>query len=228
MDIKRSDGGKLSLIEQFILLELFTQQYSPIPYTNEQLKAINKKTGMLELHASFKRRDDEKVDEDMPHVEYDDIVFSFDMNELNLDNSAVDIWHRIQHDLYFNIYREKLKVQISEIIGTSWEELSLVPWYNGLSHVILSWKHLNENHHLVQENYAVHSPQYYGYQFEDKNEGDIAQLMVFWMLAVERFGEYGTSPRSGWILLENWDKFCEWCDAICYNDIMNTLECIYE
>ncbi len=41
------------------------------------------------------------------------------------------------------------------------------------------------------------------------------QLQVIWMIAVSLFGNYGTSPRSGWIESNRYKDFCEWIDKIC-------------
>ena len=223
-EIKRGDGGALSLTEQFILLELFTTQGRPTPYSEEELKKTlgGDNPGMLELHASFKRRDDEDVD-DIPCIEYDDVVFVIDAHGFNLNTDADGIWDQIL-DSYFSIDRLMMREHLSNIIGSDWKELSIVPFYNCLSPAILSWKDLNKNPDNV---HIVPHPTDYNYKYCGNNTCYIEQLEVFWMIAVNKFGEYGTSPRTGWIMSENWDKFCMWCDAVCHSDIICAMECLY-
>lgn len=69
------------------------------------------------------------------------------------------------------------------------DALDRVTWYNGLAEVVLSWKELP-----VTMNFLGHS------QMEKPDYiCTNPQLEVIWMIAVSLFGDYGTSPRSGWI-----------------------------
>ena len=43
---------------------------------------------------------------------------------------------------------------------------------------------------------------------------DYGQLEIIWMFLVLLFGEYGTSPRSGWIDEDNFDELKEFIDEI--------------
>jgi len=70
--------------------------------------------------------------------------------------------------------------------------LDSITWYNGLAPVVFSWIELKDN------GYSIGCPKNYGAP-GDWSESDISQLQVFWMFAVEMFGECGTSPRFGWI-----------------------------
>lgn len=65
------------------------------------------------------------------------------------------------------------------------EALETVIWYNGYYGIIQDW--------IDKGDAAVKSGNYP--QILDKNE----QLEVIWMICVSMFGDYGTSPRSGWI-----------------------------
>ena len=89
------------------------------------------------------------------------------------------------------------------------DALDSVTWYNGLASEILKWK---EDGYLKQyEDYSL------SWKWEDFISHDIEtrnQLQVFWMICVELFGECGTSPRTGWILLENKEAFHKFIDAI--------------
>lgn len=72
------------------------------------------------------------------------------------------------------------------------DALDSITWYNGLAPVVFSWIELKDN------GYSIGCPNNYGAP-GDWSEKAINQLQVFWMLAVDMFGEYGTSPRFGWI-----------------------------
>jgi hypothetical protein len=86
--------------------------------------------------------------------------------------------------------------------------LNSVLWYNGLWRIVQSWKNLKP------DKYFVDCPPHYG--LEEPCDGkDEAQLQVFWIMAVTLFGDYGTSPRYGWIDKKRWSDFCQWIDNIC-------------
>ena len=73
--------------------------------------------------------------------------------------------------------------------------------YNGISEIILSWLDLKP-----QENTQyIYPPTNYGASYAGSYYD---QLQIFWMLAVIFFGDYGTSPRYGWI--ENVEGFHAW------------------
>ena len=91
--------------------------------------------------------------------------------------------------------------------------LDSVTWYNGLGEIVSSWINLQpEKTHgciVPLPTYGVNVA-----DFEDRRDAAyiIAQLQVIWMIAVMLFGDYGTSPRFGWI--ENIDGFREWIKKI--------------
>ena len=83
--------------------------------------------------------------------------------------------------------------------------LDSVTWYNGLAEYVMKWK--------------TDCPRVNGTIWRDETYccGEIDsviydQLQVIWMICVELFGDYGTSPRSGWI--EDVDGFCKFIDDI--------------
>lgn len=78
--------------------------------------------------------------------------------------------------------------------------------YNGLSRYIQEWKNIPENPHGSYS--SIYSEQAEG------NSTIYDQLQIFWMIAVCLFGDYGTSPRFGWIEKENLGAFHEWIDEI--------------
>lgn len=79
-----------------------------------------------------------------------------------------------------------------------------VVYYNGLGESVYPWKDMKPD-------------DYTGYirpDYRDKGYDDslTTQLEVIWMIAVMLYGEYGTSPRSGWI--EDIAGFRNFIDAI--------------
>ena len=91
--------------------------------------------------------------------------------------------------------------------------LDSVTWYNGLAPIIWKWKELPVNVYdfglrqiVCPEDYA--SGDEYGEVFH--------QLQVIWMICVVLFGEYGTSPRYGWI--EDIEGFYKFIDDITYSE----------
>ena len=85
--------------------------------------------------------------------------------------------------------------------------LDSVTWYNGLAEYVFKWFMLSVSGNaphvriLNQDNYCA------GNDYEA-----VEQLQILWMMGVLMYGNYGTSPRYGWI--ENIDGFRRWCLAI--------------
>jgi hypothetical protein len=82
--------------------------------------------------------------------------------------------------------------------------IEAVVWYNGLGEFILPWRDKKP------DDYSGYiTPDYRDKEYD---EGLVTQLEVIWMIAVMLYGNYGTSPRSGWI--ENIDGFKKFIDTI--------------
>ena len=75
------------------------------------------------------------------------------------------------------------------------DALDSVTWYNGHAEEIMAWKD------LPKDSFGVAYP-----------EIDDPQIEVIWMICCVLFGDYGTSPRSGWIT--DVMGFHEFIDAI--------------
>lgn len=85
--------------------------------------------------------------------------------------------------------------------------LSSVTWYNGLAEEIIKWKepgYFDEEYGRLSWNWD-----YFRSEFDMSMR---EQIEVIWMICVCLFGDYGTSPRSGWI--ENKEEFYRFVDAI--------------
>ena len=72
-------------------------------------------------------------------------------------------------------------------------------WYNGygdeFDRIIryLKTQRLSSKH-------AISRPQFI------KTDRSTPELELFWMILVEMYGDYGTSPRSGWIYVDKVDE----------------------
>lgn len=85
----------------------------------------------------------------------------------------------------------KNKIEVEDLL----DALDSVTWYNGFAEEIMRWKD------LPYSNYGIIYP-----IIEDP------QIEVIWMICCVLFGDYGTSPRSGWIT--DREGFYEFIDAI--------------
>lgn len=87
------------------------------------------------------------------------------------------------------------------------DALDSVTWYNGLAEEIIHWK--DDGYFEEGESGSLI---WYWDKFNDFSLEKRDQIEVIWMICVNLFGDYGTSPRSGWI--ENREAFYEFVDAI--------------
>lgn len=87
------------------------------------------------------------------------------------------------------------------------DSLDSVTWYNGLGRIVRSWLDLQPGKPCG----VILAPINYGLD-QVYDECAVAQLQVIWMIAVTLFGDYGTSPRHGWI--EDIAGFREWIKKI--------------
>ena len=94
------------------------------------------------------------------------------------------------------------------------DAIDSVTWYNGLAERIVTWKNM-ENYN-VRQTYGEYYPEGWlspSMRFlTSLTEDGYEQLQVIWMICVMLFGDYGTSPRNGWI--ENKDEFFTFIDMI--------------
>jgi len=89
------------------------------------------------------------------------------------------------------------------------DALDSVTWYNGLDEIIVKWKDPSYFENDRYGNLSWNLETFDNYDMETR-----AQLQVIWMICVVLFGEYGTSPRSGWIEPENKEDFYRFVDDI--------------
>lgn len=89
------------------------------------------------------------------------------------------------------------------------DAIDSVTWYNGLAPIIVNWK--KDDYFNKHENYSM---SWNWDTFDHYDEETRCQLEVIWIICVNLFGEYGTSPRSGWILMKNKEQFYKFIDDI--------------
>ena len=70
------------------------------------------------------------------------------------------------------------------------DALDSIVWYNGIGDIVLSWG----NKEPDLSGYITPDYRDKGYDIET-----VTSLEFIWMVAVLMYGDYGTSPRSGWI-----------------------------
>jgi len=92
------------------------------------------------------------------------------------------------------------------------DALDAVTWYNGLAENVLAWKDLKPEHG------SVSCPDNYGCKIHGllsvSDKEYLAQLQVIWMICVVLFGDYGTSPRYGYIKEKSLKEFHAFIDLI--------------
>ena len=97
--------------------------------------------------------------------------------------------------------KEELKKDLLE------DALAAVVWYNGLYELIAEWIKWGDN---AENSYSICCPPGYLTSAEDE-----PQAQLLWMVAVCLYGEYGTSPRYGWILKDNWEECKQFFKRLC-------------
>lgn len=98
--------------------------------------------------------------------------------------------------------RDQYKKGYADGAKEALDALDSVTWYNDLAETVLKWRDLEPKDSII----AV--PDDYGINPHWCTAEDRPQLQVLWMIAVSMFGNYGTSPRYGWI--EDIDGFRHW------------------
>ena len=86
-----------------------------------------------------------------------------------------------------------MKVQCAEVRFLE-EILSKISWYNGYDFIL---KSLLEG--LEKDPATSVCPCKYDQIIKDHNSEEYYVAQIIWMLLVDLFGNYGTSPRFGWI-----------------------------
>ncbi len=86
--------------------------------------------------------------------------------------------------------------------------------YNGLYEAFEDWIAYGDN--IVAENKKKHNEYYniscpldvcpFRHCGKEIDEDDYAQLQIIWMICVLLYGDYGTSPRFGWIDSDKWSN----------------------
>ena len=91
-------------------------------------------------------------------------------------------------------------MQIQETINTAdiIDALDSVTWYQGIGDEVSSWVRIKLDK----------------YGFIQRPSGLNPQMEVIWIMCVVLFGDYGTSPRYGWVDGDNLEVFKAFIKAI--------------
>lgn len=79
-----------------------------------------------------------------------------------------------------------------------YDSIYTIVWYNGYKDEIVEWIQKGDEEFPKGEDgyHTVHAP------FSDREDYDdemYGQVQAIWMMLVREYGDYGTSPRFGWI-----------------------------
>lgn len=207
MFLKRKDDRDMTLSEERMIIEEFSSLISPVPYTNEDLMSFNP-DGSLTL--GFRRVDPTS------DTEYEVTFFTSTTERLErgdyidaMGDGKID--KRWEILIQFCENREDvLRSEINKRLGGDQDALDSVTWYNGLAEHVVKWK--QEALEISENEYRSFMVDATTYGAEGPSDREFYQLQVLWMIAVDKFGDYGTSPRTGYI--ENIPLFVLWCDEI--------------
>lgn len=170
----------------------------------------------LEFDVDFYIGDPYDVDWDYTQLDTETVRFRFDESDLELikESSNSEELNQIVHRI-FTTYIEELNKELSELIGEGYVDFQTMIHYNGYAEVIRSWKDLE-----TRSGWQITCPENYNASTRVKRgDSDWGILQFIWGTAVYKFGDYGTSPRFGWIDIKEHPEFYEWIDAICLDDI---------
>lgn len=170
----------------------------------------------LEFDVDFYIGDPYDVDWDDTHLDTETVRFRFDESDLELIKGSSDA-KELDHTVHriFTTYIEKLNKELSELIGEGYVDFQTMIHYNGYANTIRSWKTLK-----VHYGKRISCPENYNASHSVKrDDADWGTLQFIWGTAVYKFGDYGTSPRFGWIEIGEHPEFYEWIDAVCLDDI---------
>lgn len=86
--------------------------------------------------------------------------------------------------------------------------LDSIVWYNGIGDILLKLKEditnsEGETYSKLKDDLKYKYDEFSNNQFE-----------IFWMMLVLMYGDYGTSPRSGWLNMENKNEIISFIDQI--------------
>ena len=90
------------------------------------------------------------------------------------------------------------------------EAINSIVWYNGLYEFLQPLKAAIEE----RDSEHINSVSVIGCDWYEKLLKESDQVQFLWMLLVLMYGDYGTSPRTGWLYMENKDEIIKFIDEI--------------
>lgn len=125
---------------------------------------------------------------------------SFDPDEYTVDEPTVSYGGKNGEDM--DVLMDSMGVT---------NALDSVTWYNGLAETILKWKDIKPKDTIIT---CLDDYGYGEIEMTTESWKDIGQLQAIWMICVVLFGDYGSSPRYGFIYEKNIKEFHDFIDAI--------------
>lgn len=196
-------------------------------YTNTKLYYILSKLidcSLLESSVSNKFLNKELADKSIIEVDddhvfmtvYDNIeknMFKININygkKKGLNNYVETVMKQYDPEKYIESEKDECGRKVT--LG-DFDSINTVAWYNGLSEYVHNWRIELEK---CIENDINNQYSYCWYRDRDKEPNP--QLEVLWIIACNQYGNWGTSPRTGWIESDHYNTFREWCDAVSCGD----------
>jgi hypothetical protein len=171
----------------------------------------------LEFDVDFYIGDPYEVNWDRTKLDTETVRFRFDEFDLELIKESSNSNKELDQTVHklFTTYIDNLNKELSALIGEGYVDFQTMIHYNGYAEVIRSWKTLE-----TRDGWQIACPENYNASSSVKRgDSDWGILQFIWGTAVYKFGDYGTSPRCGWIDIREHPEFYEWIDAICLDDI---------
>ena len=169
----------------------------------------------LEFDIDFYIGDPRDVNWDYSQLDEETIRFKFNESDIKLlkESHNTKELNKAVHKILL-AYIDNLNKELSDLIGAGYVDFQTMIYYNNYTNVIRSWKNLR-----IDSGWQIKKPNNYG----ASGDGDYSALQFIWGTAVYKFGDYGTSPRVGWIDIKEHPEFYEWIDAVCFDDISNNI-----
>jgi len=210
----KSIAEKIAYVDAVERVALCSNQYVYTAFHNVIV------TDNVEFDVDFYIGDPREVDWDYTQLDEETVRFKFDESDIKLLKECHNSkeLNQVVHKILISCI-EKLNKELSDLIGAGYVDFQTMIYYNNYTNVIRSWKNLR-----IDSGWQIKKPNNYGATDSVKQgDSDWGVLQFIWGTAVYKFGDYGTSPRVGWIDIKEHPEFYEWIDAVCFDDISNNI-----
>lgn len=122
------------------------------------------------------------------------------------------VWNHLHFEQERKTMKSKERKKVMTV-ETVLDALDSIVWYNGFGEIVLEIKEYIRNYPELSEPALMLFPSNI---FDKCGCHDFPHYV--WMMMVVQFGDYGTSPRYGWIEQENREEALKFLDAITKTD----------